>query len=145
VVRPGAIAHQGRIDTEDRSIGRLVGGTMLHRGLKLAKQQGALFWELRNALSLARLWVGQDRRTDARQILEPVCGAFAEGFQIADVREAKTMLDGLDADYGHTSRHLVNLNMASRLLQPFRLAHLDRSHNAEPRHHLKGVIQSADS
>jgi predicted ATPase/DNA-binding winged helix-turn-helix (wHTH) protein len=66
--------------------------------LKLAKQQGALFWELRNALSLARLWVGQDRRTDARQILEPVYGAFAEGFQIADVREAKTMLDGLDAD-----------------------------------------------
>jgi predicted ATPase len=66
--------------------------------LKLAKQQGALFWELRNALSLARLWVRQDRNTDARQILEPVYGAFTEGFQIADVREAKTLLDRLDAD-----------------------------------------------
>ncbi|MGA2293306.1 ATP-binding protein, partial [Bradyrhizobium sp.] len=66
--------------------------------LKLAKQQGALFWELRNALSLARLRVGQDRKTDARQILEPVYGAFTEGFQIVDVREAKTLLDRLDAD-----------------------------------------------
>jgi predicted ATPase/DNA-binding winged helix-turn-helix (wHTH) protein len=66
--------------------------------LKLAKQQGALFWELRNALSLARLRVGQDRKTDARQILAPVYGAFAEGFQIADAREAKALLDGLDAD-----------------------------------------------
>jgi len=66
--------------------------------LKLAKQQGALFWELRNALSLARLRVRQDRKTDAREILEPVYGAFtAEGLQIADVREAKTLLDRLDA------------------------------------------------
>ena len=65
--------------------------------LKLAKQQGALFWELRNALSLARLWVGQDRKTDATQILEPVCGAFTEGHLIADLREAKALLDGLDA------------------------------------------------
>jgi predicted ATPase/DNA-binding winged helix-turn-helix (wHTH) protein len=60
--------------------------------LKLAKQQGALFWELRNALSLARLRVGQDRKIDARQILAPVYGVFAEGFQIADIREAKTLL-----------------------------------------------------
>jgi predicted ATPase/DNA-binding winged helix-turn-helix (wHTH) protein len=60
--------------------------------LKLAKQQGALFWELRNALSLARLWVGQDRKIDARHILAPVYGAFTEGFQIADIREVKTLL-----------------------------------------------------
>src|SRR6202051_4385453 len=50
--------------------------------LKLAKQQGALFWGLRHSLSLARLRVGQDRKTDARQILEPVYGAFTEGFRI---------------------------------------------------------------
>jgi predicted ATPase/DNA-binding winged helix-turn-helix (wHTH) protein len=66
--------------------------------LKLAKQQGALFWELRNALSLARIRVGQNRKTDTRQILEPVYAAFAEGHQIADLREAKTLLDELDAD-----------------------------------------------
>ena len=66
--------------------------------LNLAKQQGALFWELRNALSLARLRIRQDRKTDARQILEPVYQAFKEGFGIADVREAKALLDGLNAD-----------------------------------------------
>jgi predicted ATPase len=65
--------------------------------LELAKQQGALFWELRNALSLARLWVWQDRKTTARQILKAVYGAFADGVQIADLREAKALLDGLDA------------------------------------------------
>ena len=63
--------------------------------LNLAKQQGALFWELRNALSLARLRVRQDRNTDARQILEPVYLIFKEGFGIADIREAKALLDGL--------------------------------------------------
>src|SRR5262249_32611072 len=66
--------------------------------LKLANQQGALFWELRNALSVARLWVQQDRKTDARQILAPVYGAFAEGPPIADAREAKALIDGLCAD-----------------------------------------------
>jgi predicted ATPase len=65
--------------------------------LKLAGRQGALFWELRNALSLARLRIGQDRKTDARRILAPVYGAFAEGRPIADVREARALLDGLGA------------------------------------------------
>jgi predicted ATPase/DNA-binding winged helix-turn-helix (wHTH) protein len=65
--------------------------------LKLAKQQGALFWELRSALSLARLRVEQGRKTDARQILAPAYGAF-EGLEIADAREAKTLLDGFGAD-----------------------------------------------
>jgi hypothetical protein len=65
--------------------------------LKLAKQQGALFWELRNALSLARLRVEQDRKTDASRILAPAYGAF-EGFEIADAREAKALLNRLGAD-----------------------------------------------
>jgi predicted ATPase/DNA-binding winged helix-turn-helix (wHTH) protein len=65
--------------------------------LKLAGRQGALFWELRSALSLARLRVGQNRKTDARRILAPVYEAFAKGRQIADVREARALLDGLGA------------------------------------------------
>jgi predicted ATPase/DNA-binding winged helix-turn-helix (wHTH) protein len=65
--------------------------------LKLAKQQGALFWELRNALSLARLRVEQGRKTEASQILAPAYGAF-EGIEIADAREAKALLDGFGAD-----------------------------------------------
>ena len=60
--------------------------------LQLAKHQGALFWELRNALSLARLRIKQDRKVEATQILAPVYGAFADGLQIADARQAKALL-----------------------------------------------------
>jgi predicted ATPase/DNA-binding winged helix-turn-helix (wHTH) protein len=65
--------------------------------LGLAKQQGALFWELRNALSLARLRAEQDRKTDASRILASAYGAF-EGLEIADAREAKTLLNRLGAE-----------------------------------------------
>jgi hypothetical protein len=63
--------------------------------LKLARQQGALFWQLRNAVSLARLRIGQNRKADARQILAPVHASFTQGVGIADVREARALLDGL--------------------------------------------------
>ena len=49
----------------------------------------------------------------------------------------KRCLTGLTLTNGQISMQSVNLNMASRLLQSFRLAHLDRSHDAELRHHLK--------
>jgi predicted ATPase len=63
----------------------------------LASQQGAPFWELRNALSLARLCVRQDRNAEAAQILTPVCAAFADARQVADAREAKALLATLGA------------------------------------------------
>jgi predicted ATPase len=63
------------------------------RALELAHEQGALFWELRAALSLSRLWVMQDRQDDARQILAPVYGRFTEGFKTADLCSARAMLD----------------------------------------------------
>jgi len=67
--------------------------------LNLARRQGALFWELRTSLSFARLRVRQDRRTEARQILAPMYGAFANDLaRIADAREAKALLDGLAAE-----------------------------------------------
>ena len=63
--------------------------------LALGREQGALLWELRSALSLARLRVAQKRRADAAQILTPVCEAFVEGSRIADLREARALLDEL--------------------------------------------------
>jgi predicted ATPase/DNA-binding winged helix-turn-helix (wHTH) protein len=63
--------------------------------LEVARRQGALFWELRSALNLARLRISQDRRDDARQVLAPVYEKFSEGFGIADLRDARAMLDGL--------------------------------------------------
>jgi predicted ATPase/DNA-binding winged helix-turn-helix (wHTH) protein len=64
-----------------------------HNGLELAREQGALFWELRNALSLARLRMGQDRQSDARELLRPAFGQFTEGHWIADLSEASGLLD----------------------------------------------------
>ncbi len=62
---------------------------------ELAREQGALLWELRIALSLARLRVIQSRQTDARQILAPVYNRFTEGFETADLRAARMLLDTL--------------------------------------------------
>ncbi len=67
-----------------------------HQANEMARQQGALFWELRIALSLARLRVTQGRHTDAREIMAPVYGRFTEGFGTADMRAARTMLDSLE-------------------------------------------------
>lgn len=63
------------------------------RSLELAREQGALFWELRAALSLARLLLRQDRPDDARKILAPVHDRFTEGYDTADLRAAKIMLE----------------------------------------------------
>jgi len=61
----------------------------------LARRQGALAWELRTAVSLARLKVRQGRQDIARQILAPVYDRFTEGFETADLRSARTMLEAL--------------------------------------------------
>jgi predicted ATPase len=62
---------------------------------EMAGEQSALFWELRVALSLARLRVSQGHHDDARQILAPVFDRFTEGFGTADLRAARAMLDAL--------------------------------------------------
>ena len=62
---------------------------------EIAQEQGALFWELRIALSLARLRVKQNRQHDARQVLAPVYEKFTEGFGTPDLRSAKEMLRSL--------------------------------------------------
>jgi len=62
---------------------------------RMARQQGALFWELRVALSLARLRVAQSRGAEARGILKSVYDRFTEGFEAADLRTARAMLDAL--------------------------------------------------
>ena len=59
---------------------------------EMAREQGALFWELRVALSLARLLRGQGRSADAVGILQPVYDRFTEGFATADLQPAKRLL-----------------------------------------------------
>jgi len=64
----------------------------LLRSLHLAHRQGALSWELRAATSLARLYQGDSRHEEARNVLAPVCSRFTEGFETADFSEAKRVL-----------------------------------------------------
>jgi predicted ATPase/DNA-binding winged helix-turn-helix (wHTH) protein len=65
------------------------------RSLELAHRQGALAWELRTAISLARLQRGQGRIGEARDLLVSVYGRFTEGFGTADLQTAKRLLDEL--------------------------------------------------
>jgi predicted ATPase len=65
--------------------------------MDMAGQQGALSWALRAALSLGRLKIDQGRPDDARALVEPLFDRFTEGFETADLRAARTMLDALGA------------------------------------------------
>ncbi len=67
-----------------------------HReAIAIAGTQEAKSLELRGATSLARLWRGQGQSREARDLLAPVYGWFTEGFDTADLREAKALLDEL--------------------------------------------------
>ena len=61
----------------------------------LAREQGALFWELRTAVSAARLRIRQKDPIGAVQVLQPVYDRFTEGFDFADLKAARTLLDSL--------------------------------------------------
>jgi class 3 adenylate cyclase/predicted ATPase len=65
------------------------------RALAVARAQQAKSWELRAAMSLARLWRDQGKQDDARNLLAPVYGWFTEGFDTLDLKEAKALLDEL--------------------------------------------------
>ena len=67
------------------------------RALAVARQQQAKSWELRAAMSMARLWRDQGKREEARELLAPVYGWFTEGFDTLDLKEAKALLDELAA------------------------------------------------
>jgi predicted ATPase len=65
------------------------------RALAVAHAQRAKSWELRAAMSMGRLWRGQGKRSEGRDLLTPVYNRFTEGFDTLDLKEAKTLLDTL--------------------------------------------------
>jgi predicted ATPase len=67
------------------------------RALSVARQQQAKPWELRAAMSMARLWRSQGKLQQARELLVPVYGWFTEGFDTRDLKEAKALLEELAA------------------------------------------------
>ena len=66
-----------------------------HQALTMARRQQARSWELRTAMSLSRLWQRQGKRAAAREILEPIYAWFTEGFDTADLQEARVLLEEL--------------------------------------------------
>jgi len=69
--------------------------TELCRALAVARQQGARWWELRAATTLAKHWEQQKRYPEAYRLLHPVYTWFAEGFDSHDLQDAKALLDAL--------------------------------------------------
>ena len=63
------------------------------RALAIARARRAKSWELRAAMSMARLWRDQGKRDEAHDLLAPVYGWFTEGFDMLDLKEAKALLD----------------------------------------------------
>jgi predicted ATPase len=79
------LQHAGDNQTETESC--------FHHALEIARSQQAKSFELRTATSLARLWQQQGKRQEAHDLLAPVYGWFTEGFDTADLQEAKALLD----------------------------------------------------
>jgi predicted ATPase len=65
------------------------------RALAIARRQHAKSFELRAAMSMARLWRDQGKPDEARELLAPIYAWFTEGFDTRDLREAKALLDEL--------------------------------------------------
>jgi predicted ATPase len=63
-----------------------------NRALTVARKQQAKSWELRAAMSMARLWRDQGKRDEARELLAPVYGWFTEGFDTRDLKDARALL-----------------------------------------------------
>jgi len=69
--------------------------TCFRQALDIARRQQAKSWEPRAAMSLSRLWQRQGKRTEAYDLLAPIYGWFTEGFDTADLQEARALLEAL--------------------------------------------------
>ena len=65
------------------------------KAIEIARQQSAKSWELRASTSLARLWQWQGRKAEAQMLLSAVYDWFTEGFDTADLKDAKALLEKL--------------------------------------------------
>jgi len=88
---------KGEIALKLPQLGSSQAGAYFERALTVARTQQAKSWELRAAMSMARLWRDQGKRNEARDLLAPVYGWFTEGFDTLDLKEAKILLDTLVA------------------------------------------------
>jgi predicted ATPase len=87
--------HTTGVEITGRSPVRMDAEACFQRALDIARRQAAKSLELRAALSLSRLWRQQDKRREARQLLADIYGWFTEGFETADLQEARVLLEEL--------------------------------------------------
>jgi predicted ATPase len=85
----------GRIALQSPKSNLVTAEFRFDRALTIARAQQAKSWELRAAMSMARLWRDQDKRQQAHDLLAPVYGWFIEGFDTTDLKKAKALLEEL--------------------------------------------------
>jgi predicted ATPase len=86
---------KGQLLLQQSSNNAAAAESCFHQAITIALNQSAKSWELRAATSLARLWQAQGKHQEAYDVLAPVYGWFTEGFDTADLQEAKALLDEL--------------------------------------------------
>jgi len=69
--------------------------SLFQKALNIARRQGAKSLELRAAMSLCRLWQRHHKQVEAHDLLAPIYSWFTEGFDTADLKEAKSLLEEL--------------------------------------------------
>jgi len=119
----------------------------LHQALDIIRHQGAKSLELRAAMSLSRLWQRQGRREEARQLLAEVYGWFTEGFDTADLQEARALLDELSSGFRvppGSSAHGKEFTLSWMVLFMFFLRQLSLG-PGRSESHLHGAVQVNDS
>ena len=95
VWEPGLYRLKGQLLLQQSLDNQAEAETCFHQAMVIAQNQQAKSFELRIATSLARLWQQQGKRQEAYDLLAPVYGWFTEGFDTADLQEAKALLDAL--------------------------------------------------
>ena len=87
---------KGALLLQQNAVNQAEAENCFQQAITIAQNQQAKSFELRTATSLARLWHQQDKRQEAHDLLAPVYHWFAEGFDTADLQEAKALLDELE-------------------------------------------------
>jgi predicted ATPase len=91
---------KGELLLQQNSANQAEAETCFAQAIVIAQNQQAKSWELRATTSLAKLWQQQGKRQEAHDLLAPVYHWFTEGFDTADLKEAKALLDELSESRG---------------------------------------------
>jgi class 3 adenylate cyclase len=95
-MEPESVRLDGEIALQGGGLGPEAAEGLFREAIAIARNHGARSWELRAAMSLARLLRSRDRRAQAAACLEPVLNWFTEGLETGDLRQARSLLSELE-------------------------------------------------